>query len=157
MRTPVRDCLLRLCGRIIVGEGSVSREDIQEWLEDVFGKRQVLLHTMTLELNARRPVAPVTSGATGSLHIDGIRPVCEAHPFVSVTAETLDALRDDEHRFQCAGARRHRLPADEPVSEAVEDEPINVDEEIAIAPAIVAPVLLPSPPVRISEPSTAAA
>jgi hypothetical protein len=130
MRTLVRDCLLRLCGRIIDADGALSRSDVYEWLQGESGDDEVLLGAMTLELSALRSFA---SSSVGSVHRDDIRIVCEAHPLETVERQTLRALADDAHRNKCAGVQRHTLPDSEIALEPNAGDSVPVDA-IAVAP-----------------------
>lgn len=142
MRSLVRDCLLRLCGRVIVEEGSLSREDVEQWLDDVFGERRVLLWAMPLELSTRKVQAG--GGSTRSLHLDDIRPVCVAYALETAAAETLEAVRDDAHRHGCAGARRRRLPFDheEELPRAQADETPTIGDVEPLRPIVKIPPLV---------------
>ena len=89
-----------------------------------------MLATTTLELSAlRRNAAPIAS----SVHLDDIRPVCEAHPFITVGAEYLKSLCEDAHRGQRVSKHdpRLRVPNGEDVAPIAMDDAIFVDEDIA--------------------------
>jgi hypothetical protein len=110
MRTLVRDCLLRLCGRIIAADSSISRSELSEYLQDESGRGEVLLGSMALELFALRVAAPEPGG---SINREAIRIVCEAHSLQTVERQTIRAFADDAHREKCAGTRPHESPDSE--------------------------------------------